>query len=80
MTDRDEIWEHGLEAFGETPSDVYGKQVEIPHYPQFLGLMVHGERNPIGTIFISTCFKIFFFILQDSWPSFAREYHLRNPS
>ena len=78
MTDRDEIWEHGLEAFGETPSDVYGKQVEIPHYPQFLGLMVHGERNP--TIFTSMSYSKIFLILQDSWPSFEREYHLRNPS
>ena len=41
------IWEKGLNAYGETPSDLYGKRVDIPDYPVFLSLMVNGKVSKL---------------------------------
>ena len=40
---REEIWKNGLDAFGQTPADVFGKRVDIPMYPVFLPMMANGE-------------------------------------
>ena len=45
VVDQNDVWSKGLKAYGETPSDVLGKRVDIPSYPQFLSLMVDGEAN-----------------------------------
>ena len=45
VVDQNDVWAKGLKAYGETPSDVLGKRVDIPSYPQFLSLMVDGKAN-----------------------------------
>ncbi|XP_075264760.1 uncharacterized protein LOC142356878, partial [Convolutriloba macropyga] len=32
---REELWERGLSSYGELPSDLKGKKIELPLYPQF---------------------------------------------
>ena len=44
VTDRDLIWKNGTDVYGQTPSDVYGKRVDLPDFPQFLSLMVKGKQ------------------------------------
>ena len=44
VTDRDLIWKNGTDVYGQTPSDVYGKRVDLPDFPQFLSLMVKGKH------------------------------------
>ena len=48
--DREEIWNKGLVAFGQTPADVFGKRVNIPVYPVFLPLMANGEATTMWII------------------------------
>ena len=33
---KDKLWDKGLKAIGEVPSDVEGKQLYLPDYPQYL--------------------------------------------
>ena len=50
VVNREKIWEKGLDAFGQTPTDVFGKRVNIPVYPVFLPLMANGEAIIIWII------------------------------
>ena len=51
VTDRDLIWKNGTDVYGQTPSDVYGKRVDLPDFPQFLSLMVKGEQFAIWLLY-----------------------------
>ena len=39
---REELWERGTSVYGEMPSDLEGKRVELPTYPQFQPWIVTG--------------------------------------
>ena len=45
VKDRQLIWKESWESFGQWPSDVAGKRVELPDYPQFLPFMVHSKNT-----------------------------------